>query len=287
MVDRFAEILAALHLSSGAHPVIGEIQVEQHEDPGLSVEAQEGDQTDPHADGHVVAQGPKQPDGADSGEGDCEKHDQRLWQRPGVQEDEEEDDENRQRDDGHHPLPNAFHRFVLTAPLERVAGGNSQLRRHRAFCLVDETSDVALRGIDIDVDVSGEFAILVTDHGWSLRQTDRGELAERNLGTTHRRHQHSRQLVRLVAQFSRIANVDRVALPALDGGGNVLAADRRHDYTLDVVDGQAVARDFRTIQIKVDEVTSRNAFAIDAARSRNPLNDSFELLTDRLNLVEI
>src|SRR5205814_9183032 len=49
----------------------------------------------------------------------------------------------------------------------------------------------------------------------------------------------------------------------------------------------AVPGNLRTIQIKVDEVTSRNALAVNATSSRYLLNDSFELLADRLDLIEI
>src|SRR5438445_1048302 len=41
MVDRLAPLLASLPLPGRAHPVVGEIEIEQHEDAGLRIEAQQ------------------------------------------------------------------------------------------------------------------------------------------------------------------------------------------------------------------------------------------------------
>src|SRR5439155_18753336 len=46
----------------------GEIEVEQHHDPGFGVETGESDQSDPHRDRHVVTEQPEEPERADERE---------------------------------------------------------------------------------------------------------------------------------------------------------------------------------------------------------------------------
>ena len=79
-----------LRIASGRlRLVVGEVEVQEHEDAGLGVESQQGDQADPDADRDVVAEGVEQPDRADRGKGHGEQHDERLrrgtwcWRRAG------------------------------------------------------------------------------------------------------------------------------------------------------------------------------------------------------------
>ena len=80
----------------------------------------------------------------------------------------------------------------------------------------DVTADVSLCGVDVDVDIAGELAVLVANHRRTFGQSDRGQLPERNLRAAHGRNEHARQLVHFVAQFARIPHVDRIALAAFD-----------------------------------------------------------------------
>ena len=48
--------------------VVGEVEVEQHDDAGLGVETGEGDDADPHGDAQVVAEQVEQPERADERE---------------------------------------------------------------------------------------------------------------------------------------------------------------------------------------------------------------------------
>ena len=126
-------------------------------------------------------------------------------------------------------------------------------------------------GVDVDVDVAGEPAVLVADHRGPFEEPDVGELRERDLRPRHRRNERAGELVGVVAELPRVADVDRVALAPLDRRRDVLAADRRHDDFLDFPDRQAVAGDLPPLQVEVDEVAAGDALAVDAARSRDVL----------------
>ena len=156
-----------------------------------------------------------------------------------------------------------------------------------ALGVVDEAAEIAASGVDVDVDVAGELAVLVANHRWAFDDPQCGELPERNLRAIRRGYEYTPELVDLIAQLTRIANVDRISLAAFDRGGDVLAADRGHDRLLHVIDGEAIAGDRRAVNVEIDEVAARDALAVDAARAGDAADDLLELLADVLDLLQI
>ena len=59
--------------------LVGQIEVEEHEDAGFRVHAEQGDQPHPDPDAHVVAEQVEEPDGADRGKGHRQQDDARSW----------------------------------------------------------------------------------------------------------------------------------------------------------------------------------------------------------------
>ena len=77
--DRLLQIAAACAGGPARRRfVVGEVEIEQHEDAGLGVHAHQRDQPHPHADAHVVAEQVQQPDRADGRERHRQQDDQRL-----------------------------------------------------------------------------------------------------------------------------------------------------------------------------------------------------------------
>ena len=120
--------------------------------------------------------------------------------------------------------------------MQCVTGSHAQLLGDGALGVIDKAAEVPASGVDVDVDVAGELAVLVANHRRAFDDPQCGELSKRNLRAIRRGYEYTPELVDLIAQLTRIANVDRISLAAFDRGGDVLAADRRHDRLLHVID---------------------------------------------------
>src|ERR1019366_6213383 len=130
------------------------------------------------------------------------------------------------------------------------------------------------------------MSVLITDHRRTLHQLDRGELTERNLSAAHRRHQRAGKVVDVIAQLTRVADVDRIALPSFDRRRDVIAADGGHDHFLHFADRQSMPRDLLAFEVEIDEVATCHTLTEDAAGSGDLLQDALEVLTDLLDLSE-
>ena len=183
------------------------------------------------------------------------------------------------------PLAHADHVLVLAAPLQHVAGGQSQLLPDQLLGLLHVAADVPAG--HVHVDVAGQEAVLVADHRRPADQLDVGELGQRHLRPRGGLHQDPSQTVQVVAELARVAHVDRVALAALDGGGHVLAADGRHDHRLHVVDGEPVAGELVAPGLEVDEVAAGHALGEDAAGAGHLPHQALELAAQLLDLLEV
>ena len=131
--------------------LVGQVQVQEHEDPGLGVHPQQGDQADPDPDAHVVAEQVEEPDGADRGERHGQGDDAGLRHRPGVQVEQEEDEEQRQGDDHLQPRLDPLHGLVLAAPGDGVARQELHLVPQQPIGLLDVALRVAPRQVHVDV----------------------------------------------------------------------------------------------------------------------------------------
>src|SRR6266545_3265901 len=82
--DGVAKVTGGSQASFTAGVFICNVEIEQHEDAGLRVDAHQCDQADPDADAHVVAEQIEQPHSADGGERHGQEDDEGLRHRPRV-----------------------------------------------------------------------------------------------------------------------------------------------------------------------------------------------------------
>ena len=96
---------------------------------------------------------------------------------------------------------------------------------------------------------------------------DLGQLAERNLRAGRRGHDDFAQGAEVLAEIAVVAQVDRVAFQALDGGGQRHAAQGHLEHVLHVADGQAVAGDGVAVDVEFDVVAAHDALGKGAERA--------------------
>jgi hypothetical protein len=103
-------------------------------------------------------------------------------------------------------------------------------------------------------------------------------LPERDHRAVHGRHQHfAGDLLRVGAQFARVAHGDAEALAALDGGGHHLAAERAADHVLQVADGEAVARQLLAVRFDVEVEAAGDALGVGAGGAGHVLHHGLDL----------
>ena len=79
----------------------------------------------------------------------------------------------------------------------------------------------------VHVHVAGEHPVFVAEHGRAGDELDVGQFGQRDLRAGHRGHQHAAELGQVFAEVAGVADVDRVALAALDRRGDDFAAHGR------------------------------------------------------------
>ena len=113
------------------------------------------------------------------------------------------------------------------------------------------------------------------------------KLAERNVLAARGGNQHTSELVWVVTQLRLVAQVDGVAFEALDGVGDVHAADGGHDHVLNIPHGQTVARGLPTVDDEVQVVSTEGLVGIRGERSRKCFHHLGYLLGDLLQRDEV
>src|SRR5271166_2330772 len=141
--DGLAQIIPIAHFAFADGVVESEVEIEQHEDGGFGIDAE-------------------QPDRADGRERDRRQDDCGLRHRAGVEVEQQEDDEQRDRQYDLQPLFHPLHRLILTAPYELVAGGHANLLGNHPLCLFYVTADVAAGYIYVHI--TTETPIFIADH---------------------------------------------------------------------------------------------------------------------------
>src|ERR1700709_2587217 len=96
---------------------------------------------------------------------------------------------------------------------------------NQLVCLRDETAVIGV--FEVDVDVSRQRTVLVSDHGRTMRKEDLRYLSQRNLCSGWRADENATHLVDIVAEVPLVANIDGIALSAFDILRNILSADTR------------------------------------------------------------
>ena len=82
-------------------------------------------------------------------------------------------------------------------------------------------------------------------------------------------HKHIAKLLRVLAEIARIANTHREALPAFDGGGQILATDSGFNRILDIGDIQSVAVRGGTVHGHLQIRRAGGALGIEIGRAGN------------------
>src|SRR5262249_1058941 len=133
------------------------------------------------------------------GERNRKEYDHRLRHGARVEIEQQENDEHRDRDDDVETPLGALHIFKLSAPDHLVAGRQLNLLSDGLLGVGDVTSDVALRGVEIDVDVTRQPPVLVADHRRAADQLYIGYLSDRYLRAARRHHERARDAVEVAA----------------------------------------------------------------------------------------
>src|SRR3990172_1814207 len=149
--DGFPQVVPTAHLPFLPGVLVGQVEVEHHEDAGCRVHAQQGDEAHPDGDAHVVAEQVEQPDGAHRRKRHGQQDEEGLHHRAGVEIEQQEDHEQGDGHDQLQPRVDALHVLVLAAPLQLVADGDRHLFLHRPLGVADVAADVAPGDVHVDV----------------------------------------------------------------------------------------------------------------------------------------
>ena len=161
--------------------MISQIEVEQHENPGLCIHSHQGDQPHPYSNAHIVPQTVQQPDSPDGGKGNGQEDDHGFYNRLGVEIKQQEHDEDRDGDHQGQSLADALEVLILAAPTQAVT--RWQVRFHFLMNDVAGLVHVAAQVAPghIHVHVTAEQTVFVANHSRALHHADVRELGHWNL----------------------------------------------------------------------------------------------------------
>src|SRR5581483_2160901 len=180
----------------------------------------------------------------------------------GVKDKVEEHEEN-DRQDNRQPFFCAYLEFVFAGPLVGVTGGELEFLAEQPVRLGYKSAVVP--GGEVEIDVSGEKAVLVANHRRTAGEIDRSHLRDRNLRSRRRRDQDPAQLLHVVAEVAAVAHIDRITLATFDIFGDVLAANAGSDRALHIGDRQTVAGGFGAVDFDIDVEALGHALRKDGA----------------------
>src|SRR5205823_10983585 len=140
---------------------------------------------------------------------------------------------------------------------------------------------------DIDRDLVVEVAPLAPDHGRTGAEADVRYLTQRDLGPVGLADEDPRDRLGIVPEIPSVAHLDRVALPAFDGGGDLLAPQRETDHLLRVTGRQAVARESIGVGPDVQIAPAERTLGVDTGGAGERREHAFDILADPLNGLEV
>ena len=253
-----------------------QIEIDQHHDTGFRGDTGQRDEPDGDGDAEIVVEPPHEPNAANKGERHGRHDNQRLGQPPKIENEQHQDDYQHCR---YHDLElgvGPLQVFELTTPLDVVPRWQLDLLAHRACCVGDIPAEIA--ALEIDIDVSDELRVLRADAGWSLGDANARHLPKRHHGAAHGRHEHvAGDCLRIVAQITRVANDDAVALAPLNRGGDRFATQRRSNHLLHVVDAHPVARCGDTIWLDLNIASPFEPLCEGTRRARDTMDHALDL----------
>ncbi len=111
--------------------------------------------------------------------GTASKDDGGLGHRSRIQVEQQEDQEQGEGEHHREAFPDALHGFVLAAPGYGIAGGQLDLLPDQLVGFFDVAARVTSR--HVHVNVPGQQAVFIADHGRPAGNLDIGELADGDL----------------------------------------------------------------------------------------------------------
>src|SRR5207249_4836633 len=145
---------------------------------------------------------------------------------------EQRDDPERERDDDLEPRLHPLDRLILTAPAQPIAGGELHLACHDDLSVAHITPHVPPPYVDRDLVV--QIAALASDHRWAGAELNVRHLPERHLRAVTTADQEPADRGWVIPEVTGIAHLHWIALPALDGRGDLLPTERQADHFLRV-----------------------------------------------------
>ncbi len=199
------------------------VQIDDHDHAGFHGDAEQCDVADPNGHAKVVLEEPlkNEATGHRVEGGKNQHHGLRYRMEDHVQQHEDHKEDDR-KDDFQAFLGTQF-KFVFAGPLIDVSGWELQFLLQLLRGLAHESAVVC--GVQVNVNVTGQLAILVANHGRAVRKRNCGNLVKRNLRSGRSADQYPPQFIYVVAKVALVAHVDGIPLTTFNVHGHVHAAD--------------------------------------------------------------
>src|SRR5215831_8275337 len=232
------------------------MEIDHHHNSGLDGDSEQSNVPDPNGHTEVVAHHPLQQQATrHSVESGKDEH-QCFAYRVEDQIQQEKDGCKHDRQYDLEPLFRAQFKLILSGPMEGVAGPKVQPFLEQFRCLVYKAPIVF--GVEIDIDITGELAVFIADHGWSTGERNPRNLLDRDLSARRCRQEYSFQRFHVIAEVTLVANIHRVALAAFNIFRHIHAANPRSNRFLNVSHRESVSGSFRAVDFHVEVKALRN-----------------------------
>src|SRR5579859_295952 len=260
------------------------MQIDHHDNSGFNGDAEESNVPHPHRHAEVIPEQPLKNQssshrvkrGQDEDHGFCDRVEYHIKKQKNHKEN------NRQND--FQSLLGPQLKFVLARPLIDVASRHLEFLCQQAGGLVHEPTVVFC--VQIKVNIPGELAVFVADHGWAVRKINLRDLLDWDLCAGRGCNQYAAQLLDIIAEIPFIAHVHGISLTAFYVFTNIHASDTRRNGLLNVSNSETVFRGFRAVYFHIQIEALGHALGKNRAHLRKGREDLLELSPDLLNLIK-
>ena len=261
------------------------LQIDEHHHAEFGRDARERDEADPGRDREVIAEQVEEPDPAGQRERQGRHDEQRFVEAFESQVEQHEDDGERGRHHHLEPRIGALQIFELPRVRDADAGFELHLFEHRVLQVVRDRGQVA--SAHIHIDPARQARVLAFEHRRPVGERERRHHAERDLLAHGRDDGQRAQALGCVAQFARIAQIDRIPCQAFDGLADVLAADHTRDHRLHIGNVEAVARGRRAVDLHVEVASAGQALGQRRTHARHRLGHALDVARDAVDRGEV
>ena len=207
-----------------------------------------------------------------------------LLPRSVGEKEQDKNDQNDQRAD-HQQCPGSRQEFfILPAPRDEISGREAEFRRDLLLRIVHKIGQGPVFHIGLHKDP--HHAVLAGNHRWARRQSKISHHGEGDILPLHGGDEHLLQGGNISAQFPRVADSDRDALPSVDGCLKGGSTNGCFDGVVDLGRGDTVAGSVITAHGDVQIGCSRNTLGIDICRAGDLLQDPLHLQRKSFQLLE-